>query len=192
MDNGWFKLKSQWITNNMLFADLGYRIILQICVFKVMFQWLWIAYFRHCIVNADIVVGVNQRPSYYNFNSFHLEPKWLEICGRQISGMKIIHTYFLFDYFKWITLLKISGIGWTLTWCFMYECVSACYAAIEKTCHNVTCSDSAQSNNLFSNTLSREYQVVRNRYSRLLFTSGDRLCTNWHGQKQSTNMTSQC
>ena len=32
--------------------------------------------------------------------------------------------------------------------------------------------------NTFSNTLSREYRVVRNRYSRLLFTSEDRLCAN--------------
>ena len=30
----------------------------------------------------------------------------------------------------------------------------------------------------FSYTLSREYRVVRNRYSRLLFTSEDRLCAN--------------
>ena len=39
--------------------------------------------------------------------------------------------------------------------------------------------------------LSHEYWVVRNRYSRLLFTSEDRLCTNFHVQEQSTNMTSQ-
>ena len=40
---------------------------------------------------------------------------------------------------------------------------------------------------LFSYTLSREY-----RYSQLLFTSEDRLCTNLRVQEQSTNMTSQC
>ena len=45
---------------------------------------------------------------------------------------------------------------------------------------------------LYSYTLSREYRVVRNRYSRLLFTSEDRLCANLHMQEQSTNMTSQC
>ena len=44
----------------------------------------------------------------------------------------------------------------------------------------------------FSYTLSREYRVVRNRYSRLLFTSEDRLCANLRVQEQSTNMTSQC
>ena len=44
----------------------------------------------------------------------------------------------------------------------------------------------------FSYTLSREYRVVRYRYSRLLFTSEDRLCANLHVQEQSTNMTSQC
>ena len=33
-----------------------------------------------------------------------------------------------------------------------------------------------------SYTLSREYRVVRNRYSRLLFTSEDRLCANLHAQ----------
>ena len=43
-----------------------------------------------------------------------------------------------------------------------------------------------------SYTLGREYRVVRNRYSRLLFTSEDRLCANLHVQEQSTNMTSQC
>ena len=43
-----------------------------------------------------------------------------------------------------------------------------------------------------SYTLSREYRVVRNRYSRLLFTSEDRLCANLRVQEQSTNMTSQC
>ena len=43
-----------------------------------------------------------------------------------------------------------------------------------------------------SYTLSREYRVVRSRYSRLLFTSEDRLCANLRVQEQSTNMTSQC
>ena len=43
-----------------------------------------------------------------------------------------------------------------------------------------------------SYTLGHEYQVIRNRYSRLLFTSEDRLCANLRVQKQSTNMTSQC
>ena len=43
-----------------------------------------------------------------------------------------------------------------------------------------------------SYTLSREYWVVRNRGSRLLFTNEDRLCTNLRVQEQSTNMTSQC
>ena len=43
----------------------------------------------------------------------------------------------------------------------------------------------------FSYSLSREYRVVRNRYSRLLFTSEDRLCANLRVQEQSTNMTSQ-
>ena len=43
-----------------------------------------------------------------------------------------------------------------------------------------------------SYTLSREYRVVRYRYSRLLFTSEDRLCANLRVQEQSTNMTSQC
>ena len=37
-----------------------------------------------------------------------------------------------------------------------------------------------------------EYRVVRNRNSRLLFTSENRLCVNLHVQEQSTNMTSQC
>ena len=44
----------------------------------------------------------------------------------------------------------------------------------------------------FSYTLSREYRVTRNRYSRLLFTREDRLCTKLHVQGQSVNMTSQC
>ena len=39
-----------------------------------------------------------------------------------------------------------------------------------------------------SYTLSREYRVARNRYSRLLFTSEDRFCANSHVQEQSTNM----
>ena len=43
-----------------------------------------------------------------------------------------------------------------------------------------------------SYTLSREYRVVRSRYSRLLFTSEDCLCANLHVQEQWTNMTSQC
>ena len=43
-----------------------------------------------------------------------------------------------------------------------------------------------------SYTLSREYRVVRYRYSRLFFTSEDRLCANLRVQEQSTNMTSQC
>ena len=44
----------------------------------------------------------------------------------------------------------------------------------------------------FSYTLGREYRVMRNRYSRLLFASEDRLCANLRVQEQSTNMTSQC
>ena len=43
-----------------------------------------------------------------------------------------------------------------------------------------------------SYTLGREYRVMRNRYSRLLFTSEDRICANLRVQEQSTNMTSQC
>ena len=39
--------------------------------------------------------------------------------------------------------------------------------------------------------LTHQYRVVINRYSRLLFTSEDRLCTNLRVQEQSTNMTSQ-
>ena len=46
--------------------------------------------------------------------------------------------------------------------------------------------------NPVSYTLGREYRVMRNRYSRLLFTSEDRLCANLRVQEQSTNMTSQC
>ena len=40
--------------------------------------------------------------------------------------------------------------------------------------------------------LSCEYQVVRNRYSRLLFTSEDRFCANLCMPEHSTNMMSQC
>ena len=43
-----------------------------------------------------------------------------------------------------------------------------------------------------SYTLRREYRVVRSRYSRLLFTSEDRICANSRVQEQSTNITSQC
>ena len=45
---------------------------------------------------------------------------------------------------------------------------------------------------IISYTLSREYRVVRYRYSWLLFTSEDRICANVCMQEQSTNMTSQC
>ena len=44
----------------------------------------------------------------------------------------------------------------------------------------------------FSYTLSREYRLVRSRYSRLLFTSVDRLFAKLHVQEQSMKMTSQC
>ena len=40
--------------------------------------------------------------------------------------------------------------------------------------------------------LSHEYKVVRNRYTQLVFTNKDCLCTNLHVQEQSMNMTSQC
>ena len=43
-----------------------------------------------------------------------------------------------------------------------------------------------------SYTLGRENRVMRNWYSRLLFTSEDRRCANLRVQEQSTNMTSQC
>ena len=43
-----------------------------------------------------------------------------------------------------------------------------------------------------SYSLSREYRVVRYRYSRLFFTSEYRLCANLRVQEQSTHMTSQC
>ena len=45
---------------------------------------------------------------------------------------------------------------------------------------------------LFYYTLSHKYRVVRTRYSRLLFTSEDRICANLRVQEHSTNMTSQC
>ena len=41
-----------------------------------------------------------------------------------------------------------------------------------------------------SYTLGCEYRAMRSRYSRLLFTSEDRLCAIWRLQKQSMNMTS--
>ena len=44
---------------------------------------------------------------------------------------------------------------------------------------------------LYSWMLSRGYQVVRNWYSLLLFTSEDRFCANLSAQEQLTNMTSQ-
>ena len=43
---------------------------------------------------------------------------------------------------------------------------------------------------VLSYMLSREQRVLRNWYSRLLFTSEGRLCANLHVQEQSTNMTS--
>ena len=46
--------------------------------------------------------------------------------------------------------------------------------------------------NCISYTLSREYRVVRYRYSLLVFASEGRLCANLRVQEQSTNMTSQC
>ena len=52
--------------------------------------------------------------------------------------------------------------------------------------------DRANYMSTFSYTLSREYRVVRDRYSRLLFTSEDRLCANLLLQEQPTNITSQC
>ena len=45
---------------------------------------------------------------------------------------------------------------------------------------------------IISYTLSREYRVAWNRYSRLLFTSEDRFCTSFHVQEQSMYMMSQC
>ena len=45
--------------------------------------------------------------------------------------------------------------------------------------------------NRISYALGREYRVVINRYSRLLFTSEYRLCANLRVQEKSTNMTSQ-
>ena len=55
----------------------------------------------------------------------------------------------------------------------------------------ITCSQSYWIHQ-YSYMLRREYRVVRSRYSRLLFTSEDRLCANSRVQEQSTNMTSQC
>ena len=43
---------------------------------------------------------------------------------------------------------------------------------------------------LLSETLSREYWVVRNQYSCFFFTSEDRICANLRVHEQSTNMTS--
>ena len=40
---------------------------------------------------------------------------------------------------------------------------------------------------IFSYALRREYLMVRNRYSRLLFTIEDRLCANLRVQEQSTS-----
>ena len=44
---------------------------------------------------------------------------------------------------------------------------------------------------VYSFTLRRQYRVVKNRYSRLLFTSEGRLYPNLRVREQSTNMTSQ-
>ena len=44
---------------------------------------------------------------------------------------------------------------------------------------------------MLSYTLGREYRVMRNQYSRLLYTSEDRLCAILRVQEQSTNVTSQ-
>ena len=44
----------------------------------------------------------------------------------------------------------------------------------------------------FSYTLSREYRVLRNRYSWLILVSEDRLCANLRVQEQSAYKTSQC
>ena len=78
------------------------------------------------------------------------------------------------------------------------KCIVMYYSGV--TCHGVIADDLIYQwkqevpgcANIFSYTLGREYRVMRNRYSRLLFTSEDRLCAKLHVQKQSTNMTSQC
>ena len=51
---------------------------------------------------------------------------------------------------------------------------------------NLNRQDSMQSR--ISYTLSREYRVVRNRYSRLLFTDEDRLCANLREQEYDVTM----
>ena len=63
-----------------------------------------------------------------------------------------------------------------------------------KTYENITtpqCDNTTITRNNVSYTLGREYRVMRNRYSRLLFTSEDRICANLRVREQPTNMTSQ-
>ena len=69
-----------------------------------------------------------------------------------------------------------------------------CYHKVQpcSTLINWCCEDLGSDGILLYYTLSSEYRVVRNRYSRLLFTSEDRLCANLRVQEQSGNMTSQC
>ena len=91
-------------------------------------------------------------------------------------------------------MLSPSHNEFLTMWTTMYE--DNAFTPIGVRHHNSTVQPDMiflfQFNMEISYTLSREYRVVRSRYSRLLFTNEDRLCANSRVREQSTNMTSQC
>ena len=84
---------------------------------------------------------------------------------------------------------KISQFHWTF---FLGLCKCGTDTLIAMMDHLLDMIAQRELGMFFSYTLGREYRMMRNRYSRLLFTSGDRLCANLRVREQSTNMTSQC
>ena len=133
-------------------------------------RYYLVALVRHCH-NSGTLENVYKDDIIHDFCLSWLLSLWNQLCQNQASTAPMLIAS---DWYQ-----SRSGIS-------MWTRVTLSLTLVPSGCNPY------QIDMIFSYTLSRECRMVRNRYSRLLFTSEDRLCANLHVEEQSTNMTSQC
>ena len=136
-----------------------------------------------------------------------LQPEWIglryEFRSMRVGNMTKIHQCYqpqLYSHWgvasHWHGLIRlqilVQNISLQYRCCIYVRAFQSSVVGAEQSIRLYTVPHHRYNITLISYTLGREYRVMRNRYSRLLFSSEDHLCANLRVQEQSTNMASQC
>ena len=139
----------------------------------------WFASVCKTVCNLSIVTELNQTLSL-----------WFPMHYRALFEIHYVYPYLWMKSKKQSKTLRSYYMQMTCI-CSVYYVHSVCSSSLRDI--NIDqLSKKYEWRTWYSYTLSRGYRVARNRYSRLLFASEDRICANLRLQEQSTNMTSKC